>query len=66
VAHAAGAAALPGPIGGEAFDVVVLNAGVYGPRSKGLEAPTAEDFDTVMHTNGARQGSCRLSHAAMG
>jgi NAD(P)-dependent dehydrogenase (short-subunit alcohol dehydrogenase family) len=51
VAHAAGAAALAGPIGGEAFDVVVLNAGVYGPRSKGLEAPTAEDFDTVMHTN---------------
>ena len=51
VAHAAGAAALAWPIDGEAFDVVVLNAGVYGPRSTGLEAPTAEEFDTVMHTN---------------
>jgi NAD(P)-dependent dehydrogenase (short-subunit alcohol dehydrogenase family) len=51
VAHAAGAAALAWPIDGEAFDVVVLNAGVYGPRSTGLQAPTVEDFDTVMHTN---------------
>ena len=51
VAHAAGAAALAWPIDGEAFDVVVLNAGVYGPRSTGLEAPTAEEFDAVMHTN---------------
>lgn len=51
VAHAAGAAALAWPIDGEAFDVVVLNAGVYGPRSTGLQAPKAEDFDTVMHTN---------------
>jgi NAD(P)-dependent dehydrogenase (short-subunit alcohol dehydrogenase family) len=51
VAHTAGAAALAWPIDGEAFDVVVLNAGVYGPRSTGLDTPTAEEFDAVMHTN---------------
>jgi len=33
------------------FDVVIVNAGVYGPRSTGLEPPNEEDFDTVMHTN---------------
>ena len=31
--------------------MVVLNAGVYGPRSQGLQAPTQEEFDAVMHTN---------------
>ena len=51
VACTAGAAALAWPIDGEAFDVVVLNAGVYGPRSQGLQAPTQEEFDAVMHTN---------------
>lgn len=51
VASTAGAAALAWPIDGEAFDVVVLNAGVYGPRSQGLQAPTQEEFDAVMHTN---------------
>jgi len=37
---------------GAAFDIVVHNAGVYGPR--GLDAPrapSAADFDAVMHTN---------------
>lgn len=38
-------------IDGEAFDVVVINAGVYGPSTSGLETPTAADFDAVMHTN---------------
>ena len=28
-----------------------LVAGVYGPRTAGLEAPGAADFDRVMHTN---------------
>ena len=51
VATAAGAAAMAWPTHGEAFDVVVLNAGVYGPRSSGLEPPTVDEFDTVMHTN---------------
>lgn len=51
VASAAGAAALARPIDGEAFDLVLFNAGVFGPRSEGLQTPTADEFDTVMHTN---------------
>jgi NAD(P)-dependent dehydrogenase (short-subunit alcohol dehydrogenase family) len=31
--------------------VAIINAGVYGPRTQGLVAPEAEDFDAVMHTN---------------
>jgi NAD(P)-dependent dehydrogenase (short-subunit alcohol dehydrogenase family) len=51
VASAAGASALAWPIDGEAFDVAIVNAGVYGPRSKGLEPPSQAEFDAVMHTN---------------
>ena len=51
VATAAGASALAWPIDGEAFDVAVLNAGVYGPRTSGLQAPSQAEFDAVMHTN---------------
>ena len=51
IASTAGAAALAWPIDGAAFDVVILNAGVYGPRSQGLQAPTQDAFDAVMHTN---------------
>ena len=35
----------------EAFDVVIVNAGVFGPRSSAVDAPTVQDFDQVMHTN---------------
>ena len=51
VADAAGAAALAWPIDGEAFDIALLVAGVYGPRSAGLQTPTQAEFDAVMHTN---------------
>jgi NAD(P)-dependent dehydrogenase (short-subunit alcohol dehydrogenase family) len=51
VVDAASAAGLAWLIDGEAFDVVVLNAGVYGPRSVGLQPPTQAEFDDVMHTN---------------
>ncbi len=51
VASAAGASALAWPIDGERFDVVVFNAGVYGPKSSALQAPTEAEFDHVMHTN---------------
>lgn len=51
VADAASAAGLAWFIDGEAFDVVVLGAGVYGPRSAGLQPPTQDEFDAVMHTN---------------
>jgi NAD(P)-dependent dehydrogenase (short-subunit alcohol dehydrogenase family) len=30
---------------------VVHNAGVYGPRTQGLQTPSREEFDLVMHTN---------------
>jgi len=51
VAGTAGAAALAWPVDREAFDVVILSAGVFGPRSQGLQAPTQDEFDAVMHTN---------------
>jgi len=38
-------------IDGTAFDVAVIVAGVYRPRTSALEPPTDADFDTVMHTN---------------
>ncbi|MBV8034155.1 SDR family oxidoreductase [Roseateles sp.] len=51
VADMASVSGLAWQIDGEAFDVVVINAGVYGPATAGLETPTAADFDAVMHTN---------------
>ena len=51
VTDAASATDLARQIDGEAFDTVIVNAGVYGPRSSGLETPTEADFDLVMRTN---------------
>jgi NAD(P)-dependent dehydrogenase (short-subunit alcohol dehydrogenase family) len=51
VADAASVSGLAWRTDGAAFDTVVLNAGVYGPRSSGLETPTQAEFDEVMHTN---------------
>lgn len=51
VTDAASASGLAWQIDGEAFDTVVVNAGVYGPSSSGLQTPTEADFDQVMHTN---------------
>jgi NAD(P)-dependent dehydrogenase (short-subunit alcohol dehydrogenase family) len=48
---AASVAGLGWRLDGERFDAVVLNAGVYGPRTQGLESPTQDDFDAVMRTN---------------
>ena len=45
------AASLAAQLGGLRFDTAIYNAGVYGPRSAGLEAPTAVEFDATMHTN---------------
>ncbi|MFM7330520.1 MAG: SDR family oxidoreductase [Brachymonas sp.] len=36
---------------GEQINVIVINAGVFGPRSEGLQPPSTEDFNAVMHTN---------------
>jgi NAD(P)-dependent dehydrogenase (short-subunit alcohol dehydrogenase family) len=51
VADAASVSGLAWQVDGERFDVVVINAGVYGPTTTGLEPPTQGDFDAVMHTN---------------
>jgi len=51
VADAASVSGIAWRVDGQSFDTVVVNAGVYGPRSQGLETPTAADFDQVMHTN---------------
>jgi NAD(P)-dependent dehydrogenase (short-subunit alcohol dehydrogenase family) len=51
VASAESASRLAWQIDGSAFDVVVHVAGIFGPRTDGLEPPTEADFDAVMHTN---------------
>ncbi|MFY7863890.1 SDR family oxidoreductase [Roseateles sp.] len=51
VMNTASASGLAWQIDGYAFDQVVLVAGVYGPRSKGLQTPTEAEFNTVMQTN---------------
>jgi NAD(P)-dependent dehydrogenase (short-subunit alcohol dehydrogenase family) len=51
VADAASASALAWLADGAAFDIAVVNAGVYGPKGGELQAPSQDDFDHVMHTN---------------
>lgn len=51
VTSAESASRLAWQIDGKPFDVAVVCAGVYGPRSSGLQPPTEADFDAVMHTN---------------
>lgn len=51
VTKVADCAALAWKLDDERLDIAILNAGVYGPRSADLEAPTEQDFDAVMHTN---------------
>ena len=51
VASTAGASGLAWPIDGHQFDLIVINAGVFGPRTSGLQTPSEADFDLVMHTN---------------
>lgn len=51
VTEAASVSGLAWQIDGEGFDVAIVNAGVYGPRTSGLEPPTQADFDEAMHTN---------------
>jgi NAD(P)-dependent dehydrogenase (short-subunit alcohol dehydrogenase family) len=51
VADAASASGLAWQIDDEAFDTVFYVSGVYGPRTAGLEPPSVDDFDAVMHTN---------------
>jgi NAD(P)-dependent dehydrogenase (short-subunit alcohol dehydrogenase family) len=51
VTDAASASGLAWQIDGEAFDTVVVNAGVYGPELGSLQTPTEADFDHIMRTN---------------
>ena len=51
VTDVASAAALAWQIDGAGFDVAIVNAGVNGPRTTGLVAPSEADFDHVMRTN---------------
>jgi NAD(P)-dependent dehydrogenase (short-subunit alcohol dehydrogenase family) len=51
VASATQASTLAWNIDGERYDTAIYNAGVYGPRSVGLEPPTPAEFDAVMHAN---------------
>lgn len=51
VTDAASASGLARQVDGARFDVVVINAGIYGPRTSGLQAPGQDEFDAVMHTN---------------
>jgi NAD(P)-dependent dehydrogenase (short-subunit alcohol dehydrogenase family) len=51
ITDAASCAALSWPLDGERFDVVVMSAGVFGPRLRELETPSESDFDWVMRTN---------------
>ena len=51
VANAESASRLAWQIDGAAFDVVVVCAGVYGPKTDGPTPPTESEFDTVMRTN---------------
>jgi NAD(P)-dependent dehydrogenase (short-subunit alcohol dehydrogenase family) len=45
------AAGLAWQVDGAGFDLVVHNAGVYGPRAAAPQVPTREDFDLVMRSN---------------
>jgi len=51
VASAESASRLAWQVDGEAFDVIVFCAGVYGPRTTALEPPTEAEFAEVMNTN---------------
>lgn len=51
VTDAASVSGIAWRIDGVAFDIAIVNAGVYGPSTSGLQPPTEADFDVVMHTN---------------
>ncbi|HEY0856022.1 MAG TPA: SDR family oxidoreductase [Albitalea sp.] len=51
VASAESASRLGWQIEGLHFDTVIVCAGIYGPRTSGLQPPTEAEFDAVMHTN---------------
>lgn len=44
-------AALAWKLDDEKLDIAILNAGIYGPDTQGLQTPQVTDFDSVMQTN---------------
>lgn len=51
VTDAAAIAHLASSLQHERIDIAVLNAGISGPRTGGIEAMSMADFDAVMHAN---------------
>lgn len=51
VADTASASGLAWQIDGHLFDRVILNAGIHGTRTTGLQTPPQDEFDAVMRTN---------------
>lgn len=51
VTDAASASGLAWQVDGSRFDVAVINAGVSGTRTTGLQPPNEAEFDHVMRTN---------------
>lgn len=51
IAQAESCSRLAWQLDGLAFDVAIVNAGLFGPDTTGLQAPAEADFDAVMHTN---------------
>lgn len=51
VADTASASGLAWQIDGYQFDRVILNAGIHGTRTTGLQTPPQDEFDAVMRTN---------------
>ena len=51
VTDAASASGLAWQVDGARFDMVVINAGVSGTRTTGLQPPDEAEFDHVMRTN---------------
>jgi len=48
---ASAASTLEAGIAGVGLDVVVFCAGIYGPRTQGIDPPSESEFDAVMRTN---------------
>ena len=51
VTDAASASGVAWRVDSAGYDLAIVNAGVLGPHTGGLETPSQADFDTVMHTN---------------
>lgn len=51
VSDAAGIGQVAANLASETIDIVVISSGIYGPRTSGIAAVSADDFDAVMRAN---------------